>query len=192
MTNQLRVWKVLIALLISMTGGAIVLMLLSENPPSAGAFCLSSYYKLAPTDVAVQSKTTQSSERWKRIEIFYSSTRVGNIEWISALSGHSDPSELACHFVICNGRGGDDGEIQTTEKWQRQLSVTPEHNWGNEDETIRVCVIADKQSSHPTDYQVKRVDALVSTLARRFTIQTQSIHYPGDMTTGPIPQGVGY
>lgn len=190
MTNQLRVWKVLISLLISMTSGTIILMLLSENPPSAGAFCLSSYYKLAPTDTAVQSQITQSSESWKRIEVFYSSTRVGNIDWLSTLSGLSDPKELGCHFVICNGKGGDDGEIQTTEKWQRQLPVTPERNWGNEDETIRICVVAEQQSSRPTNYQVKRVDALISTLARRFSIPVQSIHYPGDMTTGSIAEAV--
>ena len=36
MTNQLRVWKVLIVLLVSMTSGAIILMSLSAGPLSAG------------------------------------------------------------------------------------------------------------------------------------------------------------
>ncbi len=47
MSDQSRVAKVLAALLVSMTTGAVVLMALGNNPPSAGAFCLQAIIVLA-------------------------------------------------------------------------------------------------------------------------------------------------
>ena len=181
MASQLRVWKVLLALLISMTSGTIVLMALGDNAPSAGAFCLSSYFELAPTDSAASSRVTSSSDRWKRIEIFYSGTRVGTIEWLASLNGLANPADLNCHFVVCNGYGANDGEIQTTEKWQNQLSVKPSKNWYNEQQTISICVVSDGKGIMPTDCQMKRVEALVSSLCRRFNIDVSSVNYPGDV-----------
>ncbi|MCK4821571.1 hypothetical protein KA005_37740, partial [bacterium] len=52
MPNQVRVAKVLATLLTSMTIGAIVLMALGHNPPSAGPFSLWTYYRLDPVKKA--------------------------------------------------------------------------------------------------------------------------------------------
>jgi hypothetical protein len=100
--SQLRVWKALVMLLVSMTAGAMLLMTLGDNPPSAGAFCLSSYYRLASPDQAVASRTLQILGRWQRIEICYSGTRGGNIEWLAYLQGLARLQDLECHFVLCN------------------------------------------------------------------------------------------
>lgn len=180
MAEQIRVWKVLLVLLLSMTSGAVILMALGNNAPSAGAFCLSSYYNLLPAEAALSSRTHQSPNRWERIEVFYSGTRVGDIAWLTSLSGLNSVKDLNCHFVVCNGQGGEDGEIQTTEKWQKQLSTRPSKNWYSPTKTIRICMIADTKLSYPTDYQLKRVEALIKSLTRRFGIQQDHIHYPGD------------
>ncbi len=179
MTNQLRVWKVLLVLLISMTGGAIILMALGNNAPSSGAFCLSSYYQLKPAEEAVASRTQESPDRWSRIEVFYSHTKGGDINWLAARSGLSEAKDLNCHFVICNGLGGHDGDILKTEKWQSQTSVVPLQNWYSASRTIRICVVADGEKSPPTEYQIKRVDTLVRFLTRKFEITHDSILYPG-------------
>jgi hypothetical protein len=179
MSNQPRVAKVLAALLVSMTIGAVVLMALGNNPPSAGPFCLSSYYRLDPIEKAVSSQAAQSSHRWNCIEIYYSATKAGNIEQLASLSGLSSPEDLNCHFVICNGLGAEDGQIQPTEKWQRQWSIIPGQNWYGSSQTIRICVIADDQTSPPTNLQIKRVEALAEELSRKFNIQPEYISYPG-------------
>ena len=56
MSNQPRVAKVLAALLVSMTAGAIVLMVLGSNPPSGGPFSLSTYYRLNSVDHVMRSR----------------------------------------------------------------------------------------------------------------------------------------
>ncbi|MCP4456325.1 MAG: hypothetical protein GY809_33110 [Planctomycetes bacterium] len=182
MTNQLRVWKVLLVLLVSMTSGAIILMALGNNAPSSGAFCLSSYYQLESAETAVTSRTKGAADRWSRIEVFYSQTKGGDISWLAARSGLSDEKDLNCHFVICNGLGGHDGDILKTEKWQTQTSVVPLQNWYGVPKTIRICVVADGEKSLPTDCQIKRAGLLVHLLIRQFGIAPKNVLYPGDLS----------
>jgi len=178
MSNQPRVAKVLAVLLISMTTGAIVLMVLGNDPPSAGPFCLSSYYRLDPIEKAISSRSAQSPDRWNCIEIYYSGTKAGNIEQLASLNGLASPEDIDCHFVICNDLGGRDGQIQLTEKWQRQWSIVPGRTWYGSGQTIRICLIADDRTTRPTELQIKRTEALVEGLCRRFDIQHEYIYYP--------------
>ena len=180
MANQPRVVKVLAALLVSMTAGAIILMALGNNPPSAGPFCLASYYRLDPIEKAICSQAAQSPSRWDCIEIYYSDTKAGNIEQLASLSGLASPEDINCHFCVCNGLGGGDGQIQSTGKWQRQWSIIPGRTWYGSGQTIRICVIADGKTTHPTDFQIKRTEALIQGLCRKFDIQPESVYYPSN------------
>jgi hypothetical protein len=179
--TQLRVWKALLMLLVAMTSGAMVLMALGNNPPSAGAFRLSSYLKLASANQAVKSSVLQEMGRWKRIEVCYSGTHGGTLETLASLQGLSHPQDLECHFVLCNGFGGEDGQILTTERWNTQQSVCPSQNGPGDEETIRICVVSDGRSTYPTDCQIMRIEALVDTLCKRFSIRPESVYYPADM-----------
>jgi hypothetical protein len=177
MSNQPRVAKVLAALLVSMTAGAIILMALGDNPPSAGAFSLAS---LIPVEKAVRSRTSPSPGRWSRVEVYYSGTRAGNIEQLASLDGLASAEDINCHFVICNGLGGGDGQIQPTEKWQRQWSIIPGRNWYGSGKTIRICVIADGKSAHRTDSQRQVTQVLIDELSRMFGIRPEFVYYPND------------
>jgi hypothetical protein len=174
MSNQPRVAKVLGALLLSMTVGAFVLMALGNNPPSAGPFCLSAYYRLTSVDKAVQSQACQAPDRWSSIEIFFSGTRGGNVK------PPAGAPDLNCHFVICNGSGAEDGEIQTTDRWEKQWSSEPGRTWQGSDKTIRVCLIGDGVRTLPTDYQLKRLEMLLEALCRKFHIPAKSVYLPTD------------
>lgn len=178
MDKQVRVWKVLLVLLVSMTSGAIVLMLLGNNAPSEGAFSLSSYYRLVPLSEVTATRTIYQKERWNRIEIHYSNTRAGNIKSLSELNGLSDPKQLNCHFIICNGLGGTNGQIQATERWQSQKSAMAPGIHGSLDKSIIICIIADGNAVPATDSQVKRLEKLVEVLTRRFKISKDQVHYP--------------
>ncbi len=180
MSVQPREAKVFAALVVSMTVGAAVLMALGNNPPSAGAFCLSNYYHLEPIEEVIASQTVQPADRWNRIEIYYSGTKAGNIEQLSSLDGLTNSEGINCHFVICNGLGAADGQIQPTERWQRQLSIIPDQARKGSSRTIRICIISDGKTTLPTDFQMKRGDALVDGLHRKFNIQPESIYYPDD------------
>jgi len=180
MSNQSRLTKVLAALLLSMTVGAVALMALGNNPPSAGAFCLASYYRLDPVAEALISQAPQTPDRWNSIEIYYSGTSAGNIEQLASLSGLPRPQDINCHFCLCNGFGGRDGLIQTAERWHRQWSIMPGRTWYGSGQTIRICVVGDSSEKRPTGCQIRRLETLVENLCRRFEILPDSVYYPGD------------
>ncbi|MHC4323291.1 MAG: N-acetylmuramoyl-L-alanine amidase [Planctomycetota bacterium] len=176
MPNQARVAKVLATLLTSMTIGAIVLMALGHNPPSAGPFSLWTYYRLDPVNKAISSQAAQSQENWNNIQIYYSSTTTGNIEQLASLNGLENPDDINCHFCVYNGSGGSDGQIQTTKKWQKQSPAAS----AGDSKSIRICIIADGKTKHPTDCQLKRMQVLVDALCKKFNIQFSSIKYPSE------------
>ena len=109
----------------------------------------------------------------------------GNIQQLAFLSGLGNPEDINCHYVICNGIGGSDGQIQPTEIWQRQQSVNPD--WlshqpqaASGGQTIFICVIANGETTRPTQMQIEMTEALVKGLCRKFDIQSESVHYPDD------------
>ncbi|MHC4222085.1 MAG: peptidoglycan recognition protein family protein [Planctomycetota bacterium] len=180
MSDQPRVAKVLASLLVSMTVGAVVLMALGNHPPSAGPFCLSSYYRLDPIEKALTSRAPQSSDRWNRIEVYYSHTKAGNLQQLASIGGLKDTQDINCHFCICNGRGGEDGQILATEKWKRQWSLIPARTWYGSGQTIRICIIAEPKASPPTDSQIKRLHSLIDALCIEFDIDKSSVYFPNN------------
>jgi len=78
MTDQSRQTKVLVALLVSIVLCTIILNVLGHNPPSAGAFCLSQYYRLVPVEKLVRSREVDRPGYWKWIEIYKSDGGSGN------------------------------------------------------------------------------------------------------------------
>ncbi len=178
MSNQSRVVKFLASLLASMTAGAIILMALSGKPPLAGPFSLASYVGLDPIAQAVRSRVAQQPERWSGIDVYFSGTKAGNIEQLASLYGLANADDLNCHFVVCNGAGAGNGQVLSTQKWQRQWSIIPGRTWNGRSQTIRICIIADGRDARPTEYQIKRVYALIDKLCQSFRISPKSIRYP--------------
>jgi len=177
MSNQPRVVKVLAALLFSMTMGAIVLMSLGQNPPAAGPWSLSRSLRADPAQFSVDSIAPQSPARWNRIEIWFSGTDSGDVDTLAGLSGLANPKDLNCHFVVCNGLGGEDGHVLVTEKWLRQRSIIPEEDAQGGNTTIRICVVGDGKSFLPTDLQMRQTQGLVKKLSRTFLI-SEPVFYP--------------
>jgi len=194
MAAQSRQTKVLVTLLISIVICTIILNTLGHNPPSAGAFCLSQYYRLVPVEKLIRSREVEHTGYWKWIEIYYGESDSGDpvlsginsgIEKLDSQSGISNQEDMDCHFIICNGRIGLDGQIKLTEKWKKQLPVTrtTDNNmrsaWQN-GQTIYICIVTNANTSQPTNFQIKRADVLVEELCREFNVKPESILYPNN------------
>lgn len=178
MLFKYRNTKVLAAALISIGIGAIVLKTLDRNPLPAGAFSLSDYYHLAPVEKVIPSNTGQSNLRWNSIEISYINTKpiVENKQFSrSDLFNHNI---LNYQFIVWNSFVGGNGQIQSPEKWQGQSPTTGGRTSYGSEEVIRIGVIIDDKTFRPTDFQIKRTEALVKALSTRFNIPCESICYP--------------
>ena len=117
-------------------------------------------------------------DRWSRVEIFYSGTEGGDIDQIAARQDLAGAEDINFHFLICNGRGADNGLIQTAERWRRQWSCVPGGRWYGTPYTIRICVVADGRRMRPTDCQMKRTGELVEQISRTFNVRSDNICYP--------------
>ena|GEM_PF-191075 len=171
-----RIGRVLAALLISMTTGAIVLLALSGRD-CVGPWCF--LWRVDdPIKKALQGDVQQTADRWNGIEVFYSNTRRGNIEYLARLDGVKAKESINCHFVVCNGFGGRNGQIQTTRRWKAQQSAVKSKTWNGGAMTIRICVVASLNGPEPTSLQRIRVGGLIEELCRRFEIEGKSVYYP--------------
>ncbi len=175
MANQNRNVAVLFSLIASMTVGALVLMALDHNGPSAAAYSLSSYLRLDPVEEIVKNSVQVAPAGWGKIEVLYSDTAGGNLEEMPLLTGLSDGSDRSeFHFIVCNGNGADDGQVQASSRWRVQQDCN------GRPEAIRVLVISDEGSEAVTDSQIQRTHALVESLSRTFDINPHQIRYPLD------------
>jgi hypothetical protein len=177
MTNQPRAARILICLVVAMTVGAAILMALDHQSITAGAFSLASYSSLGPITDIIAIKEPTNSDRWDKIEVFYSNTKGGNISQLASLSGLTSEEDLNFHFLVCNSLGAIDGQIQPTERWLNQWSAIPGGVWYGSNTTIRICVISEGKNP-ASDYQVSRTEELIQTLSRKFNIPTSNITYP--------------
>ena len=192
MTVQSRQTKVLVALLVSIVLCTIILNALGHNPPSAGAFCLSQYYRLVPVEKLIRSREVQRPRYWKWIEIYYSEGGSGDrvasgsnmqVEQSGSLSNVSGQEEIDCHFIIYNGLTGHDGQIKPTEKWNRQLPAnrpadSNKRRARQNEQTIYISIVTNGQNPQFTNFQIKRAEVLADELCREFNIKSESILYP--------------
>jgi hypothetical protein len=192
MAVQSRQTKVLISLLVSIIICTIILNVLGHNPPSAGAFCLSQYYRLVPVEKLIRLREVQRPRYWKWIEIYYSDDGSGDrvasgsnikVEQSDSVGSVSGQEDMDCHFIIYNGLTGHDGQIKPTEKWNRQLPVN--HPAGNNkrrarqnEQTIYISIVTNGQNPQFTNFQIKRAEVLAEELCREFYIESESILYP--------------
>lgn len=94
-----------------------------------------------------------TKDRWSQIAIFPSGTAGGGTRAVARAAEARSGTSPTAHFVICNGKGGADGEIQVTRAWDEQIST---------DGTIGICLIGTGQTR--TAGQQQRVEELVRAL----------------------------
>jgi hypothetical protein len=122
--------------------------------------------------------------RWHTIFIHHSASVSGSGQSIAESAGG-----LPDHFVIGNGDGAGDGEIQIGQRWKQQLAagVTPGANGINPD-CISICLVGDFNQSRPTITQQRRLAQLVSTLQNRLGIPRKQIFFYSAISN---PTGIG-
>jgi N-acetyl-anhydromuramyl-L-alanine amidase AmpD len=77
---------------------------------------------------------------------------------------------LAYHFVIGNGSGCGDGEVETGYRWRDQVPGPHTKNLEINSESIGVCLVGDLQSAPPTRKQLTALLDLLERLCRECRI----------------------
>ena len=117
-------------------------------------------------DVIFQTQASVRPGRWKYIYIHHSRTNGGN-----GLTLGDRNSGLGDHFVVCNGDGGVDGELQIGQRWTQQLTpAAPAGASFKDDGCISICIVGDFDRALPTPTQIRRLAQLVKSLQGRLDI----------------------
>lgn len=111
--------------------------------------------------------------RWTSIYIHQSRTPSGDALTVgqqSTVFGVSD------HFVLGNGDGAGDGEIQVGQRWNRQIpAAAPTAGSSIQSNCISICLVGDFDTTVPTPTQIRRLSQLVSSLQQRLSISKEAV-----------------
>jgi hypothetical protein len=121
------------------------------------------------------------NSHWQYIYVHHSRTRRGSALTMGGDNGMGD------HFLIGNGDGCGDGEIQIGPRWNRQLSANPV-GAKVKNNCICICLVGDFDQTSPTTTQLRRLEQLVKTLQGQFQIPGKAVlayDQPND------PAGIG-
>ena len=122
-------------------------------------------------DAVFQTETPIRTARWKYIYIHHSRTASGN-----AMTLGRGADGVGDHFVIGNGDGSVDGEIQVTQRWNRQHSAAPPPGATAIDrDCISICLVGDYDRAVPSQTQLRRLAQLVGALQGRLHIGGRSV-----------------
>ena len=112
---------------------------------------------------------------WKYIVLHHSGSNSGSMKTFDAWHKKQGWLGVGYHFVIGNGNGTDDGLVEVTFRWHRQLhgahAGVEEYNQHG----IGICLVGDFQRGHPTEKQMASLVSLVNYLQERCGIPTDNI-----------------
>lgn len=164
---------------------SILLMTLAPAPltpdQASNLFAADSSNQL---DVIFDTKVPAKPGVWRYIYIHQSRTPDGNAVTLGRNTGG-----LSDHFLIGNGSGSIDGEIQMSQRWNLQSPAAPPQGArGIDPSCISICLVGDFDHAVPTATQMRRLNQLVSTLQARFRIPAEQVTWMDHPNT---PASVG-
>lgn len=182
-----RTVVVLGSLIGAMTLAAGLLLALEPSPVvpiSDGLMATSvSSHQRDPEAVLFDTLPAVDARRWQAIVIHHSGARQGSAETLNAAHEKLGLGGLGYHFVVNNGRGAPDGQIQLGFRWKRQMvgayTGGKDGEWYNRN-ALGICVIGDPVAQAPTETQLSELVWLVRKLQQRFEIPADRVLIQGD------------
>ena len=124
-------------------------------------------------------------DRWRYIFLHHSRTAGGN-----ALTLGQGDGGIGDHFIIGNGDGLADGELQISQRWNHQrVAIAPPGVDGVDPACISICLVGDFDRRPPTPMQLRRLQQLVQLLEARCRIPAGQVSWLS--SDGSSPASIG-
>jgi len=127
---------------------------------------------------------------WQFIVIHHSATATGSADEFDRMHKAKGWDELGYHFVIGNGTGSGNGEVEVGSRWPKQkhgahTKVTghPEYN----DIGIGICLVGNFDVTRPTEAQMQSLARLVRFLMDRYNVSRSHIYGHGQLKPTDCP-----
>ncbi|MEW6355266.1 MAG: peptidoglycan recognition family protein [Planctomycetota bacterium] len=124
---------------------------------------------------------------WRTIVVHHSATESGNAALFDKYHREQKHMEngLAYHFVIGNGQGSGDGEIEVSPRWTQQLQGGHVDREEVNELGIGIGLVGDFMKSPPTPAQTKSLLRLLRDLQNDFDIPVERIVGHGEVNSKP-------
>ena len=130
---------------------------------------------------------------WTWIVIHHTASSHGSVETINAahlqrLDRNGNPWKgIGYHFVIGNGNGMNDGEIEPTFRWRGQFPGAHAGDDEHNQHGIGIALVGNFELGPPTAAQMSAVERLVAVLRTRYGIEKNNILRHGDIKATACP-----
>jgi hypothetical protein len=162
--------------------GALLLALAPAPLPAGAVQSLFAVSAPDSMDAIFNTATPLRPGRWNYIFVHQSKTISGNAATLGDSAGG-----LADHFLIGNGDGCHDGEVQIGQRWTDQTEAAPPPGRSIRKDCISICLVGDLDSTAPTELQQRRLIQLLAALQSRTNIpDSHIIALDGDTTSAGI------
>lgn len=141
-----------------------------------------------PADLKnILDATRIPSGRWQYIVIHHSGMPTGTLKGMDLYHRQKRRMEngLAYHFVIGNGKGIPDGQIEIGNRWKRQIKGGHLASESQNAVALGICLVGNYELHKPTTAQLKSLYALTAYLARRCDIPKSRIKTHTQINTRP-------
>ena len=172
---------VFVSLLAVLALTSILLQAMARSPmqPDA-ADTLFAYGTGDSIDAIFRMQVPVQPNRWQYLYIHHTKTSTGN-----ALMLGNSPDGVTDHFIIGNGDGLADGELQISQRWNHQQSaLSPTGNLVVEPNCVSISLVGDFDRKPPTPMQLGRLGQLVQALQMRCRIPASRVEWLNDGTPG--------
>lgn len=155
----------------------------------------SSKYRTTASGYSAWSPPSRYEKNWKAIIIHHSATNTGSVATIDDYHRKNNGWDgIGYDFVIGNGRGAGNGEVDSTFRWTGQKTgahcKTDSSNWANE-KAIGICLVGNFDYSRPSSSQMTSLVKLVRFLSARYDIPASKVYghntTPGHSTKTDCP-----
>jgi N-acetylmuramoyl-L-alanine amidase len=127
--------------------------------------------------------------QWKYIVIHHSAATTGSIAIIDREHKDKGWDGIGYHFLVGNGRGMGDGEIDATPRWPIQKwgahTKTPDNRFN--DFGIGICMVGNFDFGQPSPAQVRSVSKLVAYLMKTYHISPENVKGHGQCKPTDCP-----
>ena len=182
-----------------MTGGLLILLTLpatsfatgakeeeSKTSFQSGKLAAANLHRLVSLQAEQQRTRFRWSPKvtgrsWKYIVVHHSATSAGSVESIhEEHSRRKDASGnnwlgIGYHFVIGNGSGMKDGEVEATFRWKQQIHGAHSGNAEYNGHGIGICLIGNFEQSKPSESQTAALRTLIKELLTEYKLSSASV-----------------
>lgn len=132
-------------------------------------------------------KPTAQIRDWTSIVIHHTATEQGSVESIHETHVAREWLGIGYHFVIGNGNGMSDGEIEPTFRWREQLHGAHAGSDEYNQHGIGIALIGNFDEQPPTAAQLAAIKRLVAVLKSEYHIDSEQVIGHGEVKATACP-----